>query len=85
MNEINSGINAKDMKKVIEKMGFRLMSEINRHIIYQFSKNRMTTLPVKNMFLKGKTIIAICKDLEISLEELKEIITSDYIIKNNKQ
>jgi predicted RNA binding protein YcfA (HicA-like mRNA interferase family) len=70
-------INSKQIIKIIEKLGFVLIRQSGTsHAVYRrASDGRRTTIPVHGKkSLKRRTIKAICKDLGISIEQLKELL-----------
>ncbi len=70
-------INSKQMVKVAEELGFRLIRQRgSSHAIYmRKTDKRRTTIPIHGKkSLKRKTIKSICKDLEISINELRNFL-----------
>jgi predicted RNA binding protein YcfA (HicA-like mRNA interferase family) len=70
-------INSKQIIKIIEKFGFELIRQSGTsHAVYRrASDGRRTTIPVHGKkSLKRKTIKSICKDVGISIEQLKELL-----------
>jgi predicted RNA binding protein YcfA (HicA-like mRNA interferase family) len=70
-------INSKQIIKIIEKLGFALIRQSGTsHAVYRrASDGRRTTIPVHGKkSLKRRTIKAICKDVGISIEQLKELL-----------
>lgn len=77
MTNIFPDINSKQFVKVIEKLGFELIRQSgSSHAIYRRSNDgRRTTIPIHgNKSLKRKTIKSICKDVEISIDQLKDLL-----------
>jgi len=65
------------MVKVAEELGFRLIRQRgSSHAIYmRKTDKRRTTIPIHGKkSLKRKTIKSICKDLEISINELRNLL-----------
>ncbi len=77
MTNIFPDINSKQIIKIVEKLGFRFVRQSgSSHAIYRREGDgSRTTIPVhgKNS-LKRKTIKSICKDIGITLEELKGLL-----------
>jgi predicted RNA binding protein YcfA (HicA-like mRNA interferase family) len=70
-------INSKQIIKIIEKLGFELIRQSGTsHAVYRrASDGRRTTIPVHGKkSLKRRTIKSICKDVGISIEQLKELL-----------
>ncbi len=77
MTSVFPDVNSKQIVKVIEQLGFEFIrqSGSSHAIYYRVSDKRRTTIPVHgNKSLKRKTIRSICKDVDISLEELKKLL-----------
>ena len=77
MTSIFPDVNSKQEVKIIEKLGF----EFNRqsgssHAIYRRARDgRRTTIPIHaKKSLKRRTIKSICKDVGISIDQLKELL-----------
>ena len=70
-------VNSKQIIKIVEKMGFILIRQSgSSHAIYRRdSDGRRTTVPIHGKrSLKRKTVKSICKDLGITIEELKSFL-----------
>jgi predicted RNA binding protein YcfA (HicA-like mRNA interferase family) len=70
-------INSKQIIKIIEKLGIELIRQSGTsHAVYRrASDGRRTTIPVHGKkSLKRRTIKSICKDVGISIEQLKELL-----------
>ena len=70
-------INSKDMVKIAEKLGFKLVRHAgSSHAIYfRETDKRRTTIPIHGKkSLKRKTIKSICRDIGLDIDELKEIL-----------
>lgn len=77
MTNVFPDINSKQFVKIIEKLGFELIRQSgSSHAIYRRSNDgRRTTIPIHgNKSLKRKTIKSICKDVGISIDQLKELL-----------
>lgn len=70
-------LNSKEIIKVVEKLHFKFVRQSGTsHAMYRReSDGRRTTIPIHGKkSLKRKTIKSICKDVGISVEELKELL-----------
>ena len=70
-------VNSKQIVKVIEKMGFRFkrQSGTSHAIYFREADRRRTTIPIHGKeSIKRKTMKAICKDIGISIDELRELL-----------
>ncbi|MBN1184057.1 MAG: type II toxin-antitoxin system HicA family toxin [Bacteroidales bacterium] len=70
-------VSSKQMIKIAESLGFVFVRQSGTsHAIYKRAKdNRPTTIPKHGKkSLKRKTIKAICKDLGITIDELKTML-----------
>ncbi len=70
-------INSNQIVKVAQKLGFVLVKHCgSSHAIYsRKSDNRKTTIPIHGKkSIKRKTIKSICRDLEITIDELRNLI-----------
>ena len=70
-------VSSKQMIKVAESLGFTFIRQCGTsHAIYKRAKdNRRTTIPKHGKkSLKRKTIKTICKNLEITVDELKRLL-----------
>jgi predicted RNA binding protein YcfA (HicA-like mRNA interferase family) len=77
MTSIFPDVNSNQMVKIIEKLGFIFVRQTgSSHAIYRrVSDGRRTTIPIHGKkSLKRKTIKSICKDVGITMEELKNLI-----------
>jgi predicted RNA binding protein YcfA (HicA-like mRNA interferase family) len=77
MTSIFPDVNSNQMVKIIEKLGFIFVRQSgSSHAIYRrVSDSRRTTIPTHGKkSLKRKTIKSICKDVGITIEELKNLI-----------
>jgi predicted RNA binding protein YcfA (HicA-like mRNA interferase family) len=77
MTSIFPDVNSKQIAKIIEKLGFILIRQSgSSHAIYRRqSDGRRTTIPIHGKrSLKRKTIKSICKDVGITVEELKSML-----------
>jgi predicted RNA binding protein YcfA (HicA-like mRNA interferase family) len=77
MTSIFSNINSKQIIKIIEKLGFSFVRQTgSSHAIYRReSDGCRTTVPIHGKkSLKRKTIKSICKDIGITVEELKTLL-----------
>ena len=74
MTSIFPDVNSKQIIKIIENLDFRLVRQSgSSHAMYRReSDGRRTTVPIHGKkSLKRKTIKSICKDVGISIDELK--------------
>lgn len=70
-------INSKQIIKAIEKLDFEFIRQSGgSHAIYRrASDGRRTTIPIHGKkSLKRKTIKSVCKDVGITIENLKELL-----------
>jgi len=77
MTSLFPDVNSKQIIKVVERLNFQFIRQSgNSHAIYKRTNdNKRTTIPIHgNKSLKRKTIKSICKDIGITLEQLKSYI-----------
>jgi predicted RNA binding protein YcfA (HicA-like mRNA interferase family) len=77
MTSIFPDVNSKQVVKIIEKLGFELVRQSgSSHAIYRRARDgRRTTIPIHSKkSLKRRTIKSICKDVGISIEQLKDLL-----------
>lgn len=77
MTSVFPNVNSKQIIKVVEQLDFEFVRQSgNSHAIYRrASDNKRTTIPIHGKkSLKRKTIKSICKDIGITLEQLKSFI-----------
>ena len=77
MTSIFPDVNSKQIVKIIEKLGFEFIRQSgSSHAVYRrASDGHRTTIPIhRKKSLKRRTIKSICKDVGISLEQLKELL-----------
>jgi predicted RNA binding protein YcfA (HicA-like mRNA interferase family) len=77
MTSLFPDVNSKQISKVVEQLNFQFIRQSgNSHAIYKrTSDNKRTTIPIHGKkSLKRKTIKSICKDIGITLEQLKNFI-----------
>lgn len=70
-------VNSKQIVKVVEKLGFRFarQSGTSHAIYFRGADGRRTTIPTHGKkSIKRKTIKAICRDIKISVEELRNLL-----------
>ncbi|MFH1541536.1 MAG: type II toxin-antitoxin system HicA family toxin [bacterium] len=67
-------IPAKKMRKILEKLGFRLARQKGSHALFQHNDGRSTVVPMHWGEDLGKGLIkAILSDIEISIEEFDRL------------
>ncbi len=77
MTNIFPDVNSKQMVKIAEKLGFEFIRQSgSSHALYRrASDGKRTTIPIHgNKSLKKETIKSICRDLEINIPRLKELL-----------
>jgi len=77
MTSIFPDVNSNQIVKIIQKLGFELIRQSgSSHAIYRRTHDgRRTTIPIHaRKSLKRRTIKSICKDVAISIEQLKEFL-----------
>lgn len=77
MTSVFPDVNSKQIIKIVEQLKFEFVRQSgNSHAIYRrTSDNKRTTIPIHGKkSLKRKTIKSICKDIGITLEQLKNFI-----------
>jgi len=70
-------VNSKQIVKVVEKLGFRFIrqSGTSHAIYFRETDRRRTTIPIHGKkSIKRKTIKSICRDIEITLNELRDLL-----------
>ncbi len=70
-------VNSKQITKIIKKLDFEFVRQSGTsHAIYRRNTDGLrTTIPIHGKkSLKRKTIKAICKDIGITIKDLKELL-----------
>ena len=70
-------VNSKQLVKIVERLGFEFARQSgSSHAIYRREKDgRRTAIPMHGKkSIKRKTIKAICRDLDITIEELQKLL-----------
>lgn len=68
-------IKAKDITRVLEKLGFFLSRQSGSHKIYKNSFGKRVTVPFhSNQILHPKILKSILNDAEIDTKELKKLL-----------
>jgi predicted RNA binding protein YcfA (HicA-like mRNA interferase family) len=70
-------INSKQIVKVVEKLGFIFIrqSGTSHAIYFRKADRRRTTIPIHGKkSIKRKTIKSICRDIEITINELRDLL-----------
>ena len=70
-------VNSNQIVRVVVDLGFRFIrqSGTSHAIYFRESDNRRTTIPIHGKkSLKRKTIKAICRDVDITITELRELL-----------
>ncbi len=70
-------VNLKQIVKVVEKVGFRFIrqSGTSHAIYFREADRRRTTIPIHGKkSIKRKTIKSICRDIEIIINELRDLL-----------
>lgn len=76
MTSIFPAVNAKQIVKVLEKIGFIFVRQSgSSHAIYKrMSDNRRTVVPMHGKtIIKRRTLKSILKDADLTLEQLKDL------------
>ena len=77
MTSFFPNVDSRQMIKVAERLGFVFIRQCGTsHAIYKrLQDSRRTTIPKHGKkSLRRKTIKAICRDLDITIEELKDML-----------
>ena len=70
-------VNSKQIVKLVEKLGFRFIrqSGTSHAIYFRKADRRRTTIPIHGKkSIKRKTIKSICRDIEITINELRDLL-----------
>ena len=75
MSEKLPRLTAKEITKVIEKLGFKFSRQTGSHKIYKNGKGQRVTIPFhSNKVLHPKVLKSIMKDADIGLEQLRTFL-----------
>jgi predicted RNA binding protein YcfA (HicA-like mRNA interferase family) len=77
MTDYFPDLNSKQIIKIIEKLGFEFVRQSGTsHAVYgRVKDSRKTTIPVHGRkSLKRKTVKAVCKDIGLTIDELKNYL-----------
>lgn len=75
MSEKLPRITAKDVIKVLEKIGFFLARHSGSHKIYKNHKGKRVTVPFHGKkIIHSKILKSILKDTDLTIEEFKELM-----------
>lgn len=69
-----ASVKPKNLVQAIRKIGFSKHHQVGSHATYKHSDGRRVTIPMHNRELKKGLLHGILKDLEMTIEELKELI-----------
>lgn len=70
-------VNSKQIVKVVEQLGFRFIrqSGTSHAIYFREADKRRTTIPIHaKKSIKRKTIKSICRDIKITIDELRDLL-----------
>jgi len=68
-------VNADEIIRVLEKVGFTLARQSGSHKIYKSSTGKRVTVPYhKGRVLHSKVLVSILKDADLSREDLKNLL-----------
>ena len=69
------GVTAKDILKVLERIGFSLVRQSGSHLIYKNAEGKRVTIPYHaGKVLHPKLLQSILKDANLTLEAFKNIL-----------
>jgi len=73
-----SQVKARDLVKVVVKLGFRFRAQSGSHAVYIHADGRRTTVPIHPTETIGRGLLTniIKKDLEITKDEFVKILKS---------
>ena len=73
-----SQVKARDLVKVVTKLGFKFRAQSGSHAVYVHPDGRKTTVPIHPTETIGKGLLTkiIKKDLQINKEEFKKTLES---------
>ena len=69
-----ASIKPKDFVRAISKIGFSKHHQVGSHATYKHNNGRRVTIPMHNRELKKGLLHGILKDIELSIEELRELL-----------
>ena len=64
----------KDLARAISKIGFSKHHQVGSHATYKHADGRRVTIPLHNRELKKGLLHGILKDIELTVEDLKELL-----------
>ena len=71
-------VTAKEVIKVLERLGFHLVRQSGSHKIYRNNKGVRVTVPYHSgKILHSKLLKSILKDTDISVEDFKKILKGE--------
>jgi predicted RNA binding protein YcfA (HicA-like mRNA interferase family) len=75
MTERLPRVTAKEVLKVLERIGFSLARQSGSHLIYKNEEGKRVTIPYHSgKVLHPKLLLSILKDANLTLEAFKEIL-----------
>jgi len=69
-----ASIRPKDLVRAIKKVGFYKHNQVGSHTTFKHADGRRVTIPIHNRELKKGLLHGILKDIEMTVEEIKELI-----------
>jgi len=69
-----ASIRPKDLVRVLKKIGFQKHHQVGSHATFKHPDGRRVTIPLHNRELKKGILHGILKDIELTIEEIKELL-----------
>ena len=69
-----ASVRAKDVVRAIGKLGFYKHSQVGSHATFKHADGRRVTIPIHNRELRKGMLHGILKDLDLTVEELKDLL-----------
>lgn len=69
-----ASVKAKEVTRVLGKLGFYKHSQVGSHATFKHTDGRRVTIPVHNRELRKGTLHGILKDIDLTIEDLKDLL-----------
>ncbi|OGD87912.1 hypothetical protein A2870_03975 [Candidatus Curtissbacteria bacterium RIFCSPHIGHO2_01_FULL_41_11] len=69
-----ASIRSKDLVRALKKLGFYKHNQVGSHATFKHTDGRRVTVPIHNRDIKKGLLHGILKDVDLTIEELKELL-----------
>ena len=69
-----ASVKAKEVVRALGKLGFYKHSQVGSHATFKHADGRRVTIPVHNRELRKVTLHGVLKDIDLTVEDLKDLL-----------